>query len=48
MNTYEVVYDVDGEVSSAWIEASTPAEAQRRFLDQYAGAPALVLAVVRQ
>ncbi|HKK02018.1 MAG TPA: hypothetical protein VJ955_07610 [Desulfuromonadales bacterium] len=48
MNSYEVVYDVEGEVLSAWVEAETPVAAQMTFLEEHAGQKAVVLAVVRQ
>ena len=48
MDTYEVVYDIDGEVLSAWVEADTPVEARQSFLKEHTGRKAVVLVVVRQ
>ena len=48
MNTYEVVYDIDGEVLSAWVEAETPVAAQKTFLQEHPEQKAVVLAVVLQ
>lgn len=48
MDTYEVVYDIEGEVLSAWVEADSPVEAQQSFLKEHAGQKAVVLVVVRQ
>ena len=48
METYEVVYDIDGEVLCAWVEADTPVEAQQSFLKEHEGLKAVVLVVVRQ
>jgi hypothetical protein len=50
MPTYEVTYEVRGEVRSALVEAPTPVEAARRFAETEEGRQeaVVVLCVVRQ
>jgi len=48
MHTYQVTYDVGGEIRSTLIEATGPVEATRLFLAQYREDNPVVLCVVRQ
>jgi hypothetical protein len=48
MQTYQVTYDVGGDIRSALIEASGPVEATRLFLEQNRSEYPVVLCVVRQ
>jgi hypothetical protein len=48
MNTYEVTYDLKGEIRSELVSAPTPSEAARLFREQNPEKNAVVLCVVRQ
>lgn len=48
MNTYEVTFEVDGEIRSQLIAAPTPSEAARLFQEQNRGKTVVILCVVRQ
>lgn len=48
MTTYEVTFEVDGEVRSELIAAPSPSEATRLFREQNREKKAVVLCVVRQ
>ncbi|BCA78724.1 hypothetical protein AOP6_0511 [Desulfuromonas sp. AOP6] len=48
MNLYEVSYEIDGEVREQLIEADTPVEAQKKFLQNKPEGNVIVLCVVRQ
>jgi hypothetical protein len=48
MNTYEVTYDLEGEIRSERVSAPSPSEAARLFREQNRETQAVVLCVVRQ
>ena len=48
MNTYEVSYQVDGEVREQLVEATTPVEAQMKFLQNKPEGNVVVICVVLQ
>jgi hypothetical protein len=48
MHTYQVTYDVGGDIRSSLIEATGPVEATRLFLAQNREGNPVVLCVVRQ
>jgi len=48
MHTYQVTYDVGGDIRTAMVEASGPVEATRIFLAQHRAENPVVLCVVRQ
>lgn len=48
MHTYQVTYDVGGDIRSTLIEATGPVEATRLFREQYREGSPVVLCVVRQ
>lgn len=48
MHTYQVTYEVAGEIRTALIDASGPVEATRLFVEQHRAENPVVLCVVRQ
>jgi len=48
MHTYQVTYEVGGDVRTALIDASGPVEATRLFLERHREENPVVLCVVRQ
>lgn len=48
MHTYQVTYDVGGDIRSVLIEATGPVEATRLFREQHREENPVVLCVVRQ
>lgn len=48
MHTYQVTYDVAGDIRSTLVEATGPVEATRLFLEQNREGNPVVLCVVRQ
>lgn len=48
MHTYQVTYDVGGDIRSTLIEATGPVEATRLFLEQNREGNPVVLCVVLQ
>lgn len=48
MNIYEVTYTVGEAIESERIEAETPVEATRRFMERHPQGDKIVLCVVRQ
>lgn len=48
MNEYEITYSIGEEIHSERVEANSPVEATRLFLERYPEGDKVVLCVVRQ